>query len=100
MKLVVSNQQKKHEPNLALLEYVLVTHFRPTFLHIEPPDMNGDIQIILSCINFQYIPIQKRVTDVFNLINDKYPEILKDRLILVQAYDTIQMEQLLTEVFK
>ena len=96
---LIKTPSKELQLYLAKLETILVSQYRPVFLAIMSPDENGDIQIIISCIQFNYLTIQERINHIFNLLNDKIPDIVKDRLILIQAFSTEQMEDVLLEVF-
>lgn len=99
MKLITNPKKKIVELNWARLEYSLIVYFRPTFLLISDPRINDDVQIIISSIKFNYLPIQGRVAEVFKLINEKCPEILENRLLLVQAYNSQEIEDVLVEIF-
>ena len=98
MKLITS-PKKQTELNYARLEYELIIQFRPVFLFISSPSDTGEIQIVLSCVKFNYLTIQERVTEIFKLINLKCPDIIENRLLIIQAFDTKQMEDVLIEVF-
>jgi hypothetical protein len=99
MKLV-SNISKETELNIAKLEHAIIIHFRPSFLYIAPPAEGGVIEIILSCQKFNYQNVQERISEFFNLINLKLPGIVEEQLLVVQCYNSSEMEQVLMEVFK
>lgn len=70
------------------LEYVLCAYARPAFLTITEPDEDNDIQVVISSPIFNNMEVEDRIEYVFNLIRAYIPDIIKDRLIIVQAYDT------------
>jgi stress-induced morphogen len=85
---------------LAELEYALNTKLRPTFLTITDPnlDENGDIQILISCIAFKGKSIQERVSIVFNVIKQFIPKLIEDRLVVIQCYDSTEIEEVLDNI--
>lgn len=91
--------KNRDNTDLIKLEHLLITHMRPAFLAISYPDESGTIQVVISCFKFEYMDIPKRIKMIFDLINSGAPEIMDSRLILIQAYDSLQMEQVLEEIF-
>lgn len=85
--------------DLKKLEYILISHFRPTFLFVDKPNEHGDIYIVISSIRFNYLGVQERILDIFNLLNFKCPDILKEHLIVIEAYNSDQMNEILEETF-
>jgi len=81
------------------LEYILSAYARPVFLAITNPDEDNDIQIVISTIAFKTMSISARVSYVYNLIKTHAPDVLKDRLVVIQAYDPDEMEEVLDKVF-
>ena len=81
------------------MEHILVGHFSPSFLHITPPDQDGDIQIVICVERFGQLKIQQRITEVFALLYFKIPDIIMGRLIVVQAFSEPQMHSVLRTVF-
>lgn len=81
------------------LEYILSAYARPVFLAITNPDEDNDIQIVISTIAFKTMSISARVSYVYNLIKTYAPDVLKDRLVVIQAYDPDEMEEVLDKVF-
>ena len=71
------------------LEYALCTKMRPTFLAITDPDadMDGDVQVLISCLAFKGKSIQERVGMVFNILKQYVPKVFDERLIIIQCYD-------------
>jgi len=82
---------------LKKLEALLISHFRPTFFDIKQIDENS-IHIIISCLQFNYLDIQSRIQDVFNLINSRIPDIMENTLIVVQAYNSEEMNELIGKI--
>jgi len=82
------------------VEHALILHFRPTFLCVEPQNENGDIHIVMSSIRFNYLNIQERIIDIYNLLNFKIPDILQQHLVVIEAYNSEEMNALLEEAFK
>lgn len=97
MKLLQLDEKTK--AHMSTLESVLIVHFRPTFLHVTAPDTDGDIQIIISANKFKFMNIQARISEIFKLLDLKCPDILKERLIVIQAFSGDQMEDILESVF-
>lgn len=91
----------KDDIDVIQIEYVLSANMRPTFLAVTHPkdDAEGDIQIIISCLKFQHMNVQERISDVFMLLNSKCHDIIKDRLLLVQAYSGDEMIDVLDTIF-
>lgn len=85
--------------DLVVLEKTLILFFRPSFLHITSPDMDNDIQILISTRHFNNKTVQERMIMVYNLIKKDCPAVLKDRLVVVQAYTPIEMDEVLEYVF-
>lgn len=83
------------------LEHLLTVKFRPTFLAIMEPteEIEDVIQIVLSCAIFNYTPINERVINVFNEIYKEFPFLINSHLIVVQAFDNKEMDQVLDDVF-
>lgn len=80
------------DPQLAQLDVLLRMFFKPSFLYMSTPDVNRDVQIIISSPAFDTMAIQERVGHVFKLIKRELPEVLRDRLIVVQAYSSQQLK--------
>lgn len=84
----------------ASLESALIIWYRPTFLHITPPDEDNDIQIIIASDLFIHRPVQGRIKTVMTTIDLYAPEIYDDRLVIIQAYTPEEMDEILEYVFK
>ena len=82
------------------LEYVLSAYVRPTFLAITEPDEDNDIQVLVCCNLFNIMDIEDRIEYIFNVINEQCPEVVQDRLIIIQAYSSDEMEQVIENIFK
>ena len=85
--------------DVARIEYVLSAYARPVFLAITNPDENDDIRIVLASIAFKTMSIGERITYVFNLIKTHIPDILNERLIIIQAYSPDELEEALDALF-
>lgn len=83
------------------LERILVTKLRPTFLIITDPELHyeGDIYIIISTISFKNMTIEQRIKNVFSLISKYVPAIIKHRLIVVQAFSSKEIEEVIEDAF-
>jgi hypothetical protein len=81
------------------IEHVLSAYARPVFLAITKPDENNDIRVVISVIAFKTMSIGERIGYIFNLIKRHIPDILNDRLVVIQAYTPDEMEQVLDELF-
>jgi len=81
------------------LEYVLSAYARPTFLTITEPDQDNDIQVIISSNIFKNMEPEDRIEYVFNLIRAYIPDILLDRLVIVQAFDSDEITEVLENAF-
>lgn len=81
------------------LEQALCAYARPTFLAITKPDEDNDIQIVISCLAFETMTVQERINYVFGIIRKYSPDSLNDRLIIVQAYTSDEMERVLFDLF-
>lgn len=75
------------------IEHILSAYARPVFLSVTKPDENNDIAIVISTIAFKTMSIPGRVGYVFNLIKTHIPDILNERLIVVQAYSPDELEE-------
>jgi hypothetical protein len=82
-----------------LLEKYLILSFRPSFLHITNPDENNDVQVLISTRHFNQKTVQERIIMVYNIIKQNCPKILDDRLVVVQAYTPLEMDDVLEYVF-
>lgn len=81
------------------LEHALCAYARPTFLAITKPDEDNDIQIVISCLAFDTMSVQERINYVFSIIRKYSPQSLNDRLIIVQAYSSDEIEHVLFDLF-
>jgi hypothetical protein len=82
------------------LEFALCAKLQPVFLAISEPDEDtGEIEIIISCNQFNRKNIQERVAIIFRLIENYVPAILEDRLIVVTALNNNEMDEVLDDLF-
>lgn len=81
------------------LETVLCAYARPTFLAITQPDEDNDIQVVITCLAFDMMTVAERVSYIFDIIKKHCPDILEDRLVIVQAYTSDEIESILFELF-
>lgn len=82
------------------LEYILSVYARPTFLAVLDPDEDGDIQIVISCNIFDTMDVEQRIDYVFNIIKQYASDIAIDRLLIVQAYNSEEMYEVIEIAFK
>ena len=82
------------------LEFALCAKLQPVFLAISEPDEDtGEIEIIISCNQFNRKNIQERVAIIVLLIENYVPAILEDRLIVVTALNNNEMDEVLDDLF-
>lgn len=81
------------------IESVLCAYARPTFLIITKPDEDNDIQVVISCLAFKTMNVSERISYVFNLINKHIPDVMEDRLIIIQAFDPDEMIDVLEQIY-
>lgn len=91
--------QESTNEQIALLEKHLILFLRPSFLHITEPDFEDDIQVLVSTRQFNNKTVQERIVSIFKIIKTHCPKILKDRLLIVQAYTPAEMDAILEYVF-
>lgn len=91
--------QESIEEQTALLEKQLILFLRPSFLHITEPDFDDDIQVLISTRQFNNKSVQERIVTVFKIIKTHCPKILKDRLLVIQAYTPNEMDDILEYLF-
>lgn len=82
----------------ARLEYILCVYLRPTFLIIDE-DSAGDIKVVVSALSFSYLSIEERINKIFVLLREKCPDILEKRLIVVEAYNSTELDDILEQLF-
>lgn len=80
------------------LEHILSAYARPVFLVITQPDEENNIQVVISAIAFKTMNVSERIGYVFNLIKKHCPDIMQDRLVVIQAYDPSEMEEVMNEL--
>jgi len=85
--------------DLAFLEKTLILKFRPSFLHITSPDEDNDIQVLISARHFLNKSVHERILMITNTIKSECPEVFNDRLIVIQAYSPVEMDDVLDYVF-
>ena len=81
------------------LEHILCAYARPIFLAITEPDEDNDIQVVISSLAFKTMNVGERVSYVFGLIKKHAPDVLNDRLVIIQAYSPDEIEEVLDKVF-
>ena len=91
--------QESIKTDLSKLEKSLIIFLRPSFLYITNPDEDNDIQILVATRQFNQKSVQERIIIVFGIIKQNCPQILEDRLIIVQAYSPPEMDDILEYVF-
>lgn len=86
--------------SLASLESSIIIWYHPSFLHITNPDEDNDIQVMLASSVFNSKSVQDRIQMVMSTIQTYTPELFDDRLIIIQAYTSDEMEEVLKYVFE
>lgn len=85
---------------ITALEVLLSIKFRPTFLALTIDTIDGTIEVVMSCKQFETISISERTISVFNEIQKELPLLLQDHLVVLQCFDSKQMEQVLDDLFQ
>lgn len=78
--------------DLALLESILVVNLRPHFLAITREE--DYINIVISHPSFVLLDMSERISKVFDLLKIFAPDVLKDNIIVVQAFCADELEDL------
>jgi hypothetical protein len=81
------------------LEHILSAYARPIFLAITEPDEDNDIQIVISSLAFKTMSVGERVSYVFSLIKKHAPDVLNERLVIIQTYSPDEIEEVLDQLF-
>lgn len=81
----------------AYLESTLITFLRPHFLSIESVD--DSIHVIVCHPKFKSMDTLARIRLVNNLFNLYNEDVMKNYLVVIEAYDSDQMNHLLEELF-
>jgi hypothetical protein len=92
--------ENKKVLDFAKLEHCLILTYRPTFLVISKTNLNGVIEIIISSTFFSFLPIQGRISDVFKTIEKYCPDILQEKMIVIQAFNSREINEVLEDTFK
>lgn len=82
---------------LVTLESILCIYLKPTFLAITLVD--GDVQIVVSALQFRNMNIQERVNYVFKLLSTRCCGIIKERLVIVQPFSGEEMVNVIEYIF-
>ncbi len=77
------------------LETILIAKLRPIFLLIDYSEEDDDIYIVISTLAFKRMSVNERVSSVFNLLKEFVPDIFKEKLIIIQAYDSDEISEML-----
>lgn len=94
MKLILTDKEIVKE-----IEHLLILKYRPTFLHVTQPDKDGDIQVVVSSIIFNEMTVNERIQSIFNLLYKYLGDIMENRLVIVQAFNSEEMEHVIDKVF-
>lgn len=82
------------------LEVLLIAKLRPTFLLIDYSDEDDDIYIVISTNSFKRMSPNDRVSSIFSLIKLECPDIMKEKLLIVEAYDSDEIVEMLDQQLK
>ena len=85
---------------LAALETLLVIKFRPTFLALQYQSDYDTIEVVMSSAQFNYLSLNDRVISVFNEISKEMPTLMEETLIVVQPFNSVEIDQVLNDVFE
>lgn len=85
---------------LAALESLLAIKFRPTFLALTINQDDGIIQVVMSCLNFNHQSINERTISVFNEINRELPQLIDEHLIVLQCFNSEEIERVIDDLFQ
>lgn len=81
------------------IQLVFSAYARPTFFAVTKPDDDNHIAIVISCLAFRTMNVGERISYLFGLLTKHIPDILEDRLIIIQAYSPKEMEEVLDQIF-
>lgn len=81
------------------LEYLLCVKLRPTFLIINYNHLEDCFEILISTIAFNKMKIEERIKNIFNLILVYKPDIIKSKLVVIQAHSSEEINDLLDDIF-
>lgn len=84
---------------LVTLESIICVYIKPTFLAIQIDEV-GHVQIVISALQFRNQNIQERVNYVFSLLQTRCHDIIKERLILVSAFNGDEIVNVIEHVFE
>lgn len=82
---------------LAEIESTLILNYFPFYFAMDKVQ-EGDIsyiQIMICCKSFSNKSINDRIKEVYKLINQTNPDILKNMRVLIETYDTVEFEGLI-----
>lgn len=80
------------------IEHILSAYLRPTFLAINK-NSNNEIEVIISCIGFKFMSVQERIQHVFSVLKEKVPKVLEENLVIIQTYDSAELDIILDNIF-
>lgn len=81
------------------IQLIFSAYARPTFFAIAKPDDNNHIAIVICCLDFRTMNVGERISYLFNLLNKYTPDILKDRLIVIQAFSPKELNEVLEQIY-
>ena len=84
------------------IEYIISVHLRPSYLLVIGLEENtNEINVIISCSQFNTKTIQKRVAIVFNLLFAKLNgKMLDDFLIIAYCFNREEMLEYIDNCFE
>jgi hypothetical protein len=93
--------QEVHDKTiLVALEYLLTIKFRPTFLALHMHEDYGIIEVVISSLSFNYQTLEERLKSIYKEIEKELPTIMEENLIVVQPFDSVQIEMVIQDLYE
>ncbi len=96
--VIYIEKERSLKDDTIFLEYVLIKHFRPIFLNIERDDY--DLQVVLSSTFFEHLHLERRIKLVYDVLVGNAPDILQNRLVTIQPFDSKEMIEAIDTLWK
>lgn len=80
------------------IEWALCAKFRPTFLIIELHD-EEDLEILVSCIAFETMSVQQRISSIFSLLFKSLGDKMEGVSIRIKALNREELDTWLGTCF-
>lgn len=80
------------------IQLTFSAYARPTFFAITNPDDDNHIAVVISCLAFRTMNVGERISYLFGLLTKHTPDVLENRLVVIQAYSPQEMEEVLDHI--